>query len=452
MRWSCFFDDVMTHNTNLGASQRRNSLSRQLLSAFPAFESRNFRRYFFGQVISMIGTWIQMVAQGWLVLEITGSAFDVGLAAAASTLPTLFFSLPGGVIVDRYSRRTILLWTQSAAMVLAFVLGLFAVTGTVNIAIILVLSFLLGCVNALNVPALQAFLSEIVEREHLASAIAMNSAIYNGSRIIGPAIAGILISATGTGTAFLVNGISFFAVIISLLSMKDVQKAPSTTTSQHPLLAIREGLFYSWKHPVIRACIVYIAVIAIFAWSYVSMLPVIARHTFRMDASWMGYLYGVSGLGSVVGTVLVSIYSRKIDRLVFIAGGTVLFSLALVGFTLTTFLPAALLFLFLGGFGLVSAVSTLSTTIQSEVDDRYRGRVMSLYMMVFMGFMPIGNLEIGYLSEHFGTAVAIRSGCVVTILAAVALVIMSRGIRNAYNSYSASQDAFNIKTHHNGQA
>ena len=418
--------------------QLRSGLSGQLLSAFPAFESQNFRRYFPGQIISMIGTWIQMVAQGWLVLEITGSAFDVGLAAAASTLPTLFLSLFGGVLVDRYPRRTILLWTQSSAMVLAFVLGLFAVTGTVTIWVILLLSFLLGCVNALNVPALQAFLSEIVEREHLASAIAMNSAIYNGSRVIGPAIAGILISATGTGTAFLVNGVSFFAVIISLLSMKETQKAPAAKISQHPLQAIRDGLNYSWEHPVIRTSILYIAVISIFAWSYVTMLPFIAKHTFHMDASGMGYLYGVSGLGSVVGTVLVSIYARKIDRLVFIAGGTILFALALIGFTMTIFLPSALVFLFLAGFGLVSAVSTLSATIQSTVDDRFRGRVMSLYMMVFMGFMPIGNLEIGYLSEHFGTGIAIRLGCMVTILAAVVLVFSSRGVRMAYSSYKSS--------------
>ena len=168
------------------------------------------------------------------------------------------------------------------------------------------------------------------------------------------------------------------------------------------------------------------------------MLPYIAKHTFHMDASGMGYLYGVSGLGSAVGTVLVSIYSRKIDRLVFIAGGTILFSLALIGFTMTTFLPSALVFLFLGGFGLVSAVSTISATIQSTVDDRFRGRVMSLYMMVFMGFMPIGNLEIGYLSEHFGTGLAIRLGCMVTILAAVVLVFSSRGVRMAYSSYKSS--------------
>jgi predicted MFS family arabinose efflux permease len=156
-----------------------------------------------------------------------------------------------------------------------------------------------------------------------------------------------------------------------------------------------------------------------------------------MDASGLGSLYGISGLGSVIGTVFVSIYSRKIDRLVFIAGGNVLFALALIGFTFTTFLPAALFCLFIAGFGLVAAVSTMSATIQSTVDDRFRGRVMSLYMMVFMGFMPIGNIEIGYLSEHFGTGLAIRIGCIVTILASLVLIYSSRRVRVAYKRYKA---------------
>jgi len=421
-------EKVPAEHTDIPVTLVGGGVAALLLSAFPAFESENFRRYFPGQVVSMIGTWMQMVAQGWLVLEITGSAFDVGLAAAASTLPPLFLSLFGGVIVDRYSRRTILLWTQSAAMLLAFVLGLFAVTGTVTLWIILVLSFLLGCVNALNVPALQAFLSEIVKREHLASAIAMNSAIYNVSRVIGPALAGMLIASTGSGAAFLVNGFSFLAVLISLVSMKGMEKKPVYNICRNPLLDIRDGLSYAWKHPVIRTSIFSIAIISIFAWSYVTMLPVIAKKTFGMGASGMGYLYGISGVGSVVGTVLVSIYSRKVDRLLFIAGGSILFALALIGFTFTTRLPVALLFLFFGGFGLVSAVSTISATIQGVVDDRFRGRVMSLYMMIFMGFMPIGNLQIGYLSEHFGTGFAIRFGCLVTIVAAVVLVVASRSI------------------------
>jgi len=248
----------------------------------------------------MVGTWIQMVAQGWLVLEITGSAFDVGLVAAASTLPTLFLSLLGGVIVDRYPRRTILLWTQSSAMLLAFILGIFALLGFVTMPIILVLSFLLGCVNALNVPALQAFLSEMVEREHLSSAIAMNSAIYNGSRIIGPAIAGFLIAAAGTGTAFIVNGFSFFAVIVSLLLIRSAGMLAPESDPVHPIEAIRDGLRYSMRHPLIRTIVIFIAIISIFGWSYVTMLPVIAKRSFHMDATGLGYLYGISGLGSVV--------------------------------------------------------------------------------------------------------------------------------------------------------
>jgi len=318
----------------------------------------------------MVGTWIQMVAQGWLVLEITGSAFDVGLVAAASTLPTLFLSLLGGVIVDRYPRRTILLWTQSSAMLLAFILGIFALLGFVTMPIILVLSFLLGCVNALNVPALQAFLSEMVEREHLSSAIAMNSAIYNGSRIIGPAIAGFLIAAAGTGTAFIVNGFSFFAVIVSLLLIRSAGMLAPESDPVHPIEAIRDGLRYSMRHPLIRTIVIFIAIISIFGWSYVTMLPVIAKRSFHMDATGLGYLYGISGLGSVVGTLLISMYSRTIDRLIFISGGTILFSLSLAAFTWTSWLPLAYFFLFLCGLGLVAAVATMSATLQSTVDDR----------------------------------------------------------------------------------
>ncbi|TCD48245.1 MFS transporter [Chlorobium sp. N1] len=418
------------------SASRAHPLKESLLSAFPAFRSVNFRRYFPGQVVSMVGTWIQMVAQGWLVLELTGSAFDVGLAAAASTLPTLFLSLYGGVLVDRHPRRVILFWTQSSAMVLAFILGIFALAGTVTMPIILVLSFLLGCVNAINVPALQAFLSEMVEREHLSSAIALNSAIYNGSRVIGPAIAGVLIAVAGTGTAFIVNGFSFFAVLLSLLLIRTGTRSPRTE-NVHPVRAILDGLSYSWRHPLIRTIVVFIAVISIFAWSYVTMLPVVAKRSFQMDATGLGWLYGVSGIGSVIGTVLVSIYSGRVDRLVFIAGGTILFALSLMGFTYTLFLPLAFFFLFLCGLGLVAAVSTMSATIQGSVDDRYRGRVMSLYMMVFMGFMPIGNLEVGWLSEQFGTGPAIRFGCTVTLAAAVAIIFYSRRVRSDYRRYRA---------------
>lgn len=421
------------------SGERRGAMASRLLEAFPAFENRNFRLYFPGQVVSMVGTWVQMVAQGWLVLEISGSAFDVGLAAAASTLPTLFLSLFGGVLVDRYPRRTILFWTQSSAMVLAFVLGFYALAGTVTMPIILVLSFLLGCVNAVNVPALQAFLGEMVERDRIASAIALNSAIYNGSRVIGPAIAGLLITLAGTGTAFMLNGVSFLGVLLSLFLIRTEGATGPSGGGEHPLQSIRDGLAYSWRHPLIRTIVGFIAVISIFAWSYVTMLPVVAKRSFGMDATGLGWLYGVSGIGSVVGTLLVSIYSRRVDRLVFIAGGTILFALSLGAFTLTLWLPAALFWLFLCGLGLIAAVSTMSATIQSHVEDRYRGRVMSLYMMVFMGFMPIGNLEVGWLSEQFGTGPAIRFGCAVTLLAALFIIFYSPRVRREYRRYAEAR-------------
>lgn len=406
-------------------SQGKNALTRHLLKAFPAFANHNFRRYFPGQVISMIGTWMQMVAQGWLVYELTGSAFYVGMAAAATTFPTLFLSLIGGWLVDRYPRRTILYITQSSAMLLAFVLGLFTITNTVTFNLILLLSFLLGCVNAINVPALQAFLSEIVRRDDLPSAIAMNSAIYNSSRVIGPALAGMLIASSGAGMAFIVNGFSFFAVLLSLFIIKTKQER-AIMVDANPLHAIREGVLYAWNHKLIRLCIYYIAVVAIFSWAYVSMLPVIAKQRFGMDASGMGSLFGISGIGSVVGTIMVSMFANKIQPLRFIAIGSIIFALALIGFTLTDTLPFAMVGLFFAGFGLVAAVSTLSATIQRSVDDRFRGRVMSLYMMIFMGFMPLGNVVIGYLSDLFSTSFAIRLDCVVTIIAAIFLLVQSK--------------------------
>lgn len=192
-------DQSIKGNDNSAEELSAGTMKERVLSAFPAFRSRNFRLYFIGQIVSMIGTWLQMVAQGWLVLEMTGSAFQVGVVAAASSLPTLFLSLIGGVIVDRYNRKTILLWTQSFSMALALLLGIFTLTGAVTVPIIIMLAFLLGCVAAVATPAIQAFLSEMVERDQLHSAVALNAAIFNASRVIGPAIAGLMIAWIGTG-------------------------------------------------------------------------------------------------------------------------------------------------------------------------------------------------------------------------------------------------------------
>jgi len=238
-------EDQIDGNDNFSADQTPKTLKERALLAFPAFRSRNFRRYFVGQIVSMIGTWLQMVAQGWLVLEMTGSAFQVGVTAAASSLPTLFLSLFGGVIVDRYDRKTILLWTQGASMLLAFVLGIFTLTGAVTVPIIIALAFLLGCVAAVATPAIQAFLSEMVERDQLHSAVALNAAIFNASRVIGPAIAGLMIAWIGTGGAFMANGLSYVAVIVALLGIHTVAPRKNPDAHQPPLQSIRDGIVYT---------------------------------------------------------------------------------------------------------------------------------------------------------------------------------------------------------------
>jgi MFS family permease len=433
-------ENFTTDDSDEARGNRQTGPKEKVLTAFPAFRSRNFRLYFIGQIVSMIGTWLQMVAQGWLVLEMTGSAFWVGVTAATSTVPTLFLSLIGGVIVDRYSRKTILLWTQSLSMSLAFILGIFTLTGTITIPVILVLSFLLGCVGAVATPAIQAFLSEMVDRSQLHSAVALNSAIFNASRVIGPAIAGLMISWIGTGGAFIANGLSYVAVIAALYAITTAQAAPKASDDEHPLKSIRAGIVYTWEHPLIRTIVLFVAVVSVFGWSFMAMLPVVAKRTFGLGASGMGYLYSAFGLGSLTATFIVSMSSGRIRSSDMVIGGILIFAVALAAFTFTTYVPLALFCLFISGLGMLSAFATMTATVQRLVEDRFRGRVMSIYLMVLMGLMPVGNLEVGFLSEHFGTAVAIRVGALVTIVATLFLLRFQREISKSWDQYRTSAE------------
>ncbi len=425
-------------DSNQSSGEFSSGPGQKIISAFPAFSSRNFRLYFVGQIVSMIGTWLQMVAQGWLVYDMTHSAFWTGATAAASSLPTLFLSLLGGVIVDRYDRKTILLWTQSASMLLAFVLGIFTLTGIVTVTIIMVLAFLLGCVAAVATPAVQAFLSEMVDRDQLHSAVALNAAIFNASRVIGPAIAGLTIAWIGTGGAFIANGLSYIAVIVALLAIRTAVPWKKPQVHQPPLQSIREGIVYTWEHPLLRTIIMFVSVISIFGWSFMSMLPVVARDTYKLGSDGMGYLYSAFGIGSLAGTVFVSMSSGKIRTSLMVVGGIAVFSLGLCAFTFAADERIALVFLFIAGVGMLSAFATMTATVQRLVEDRYRGRVMSIYLMVLMGFMPLGNLQVGFLSEHFGTAVAIRIGSIVVLVATLFLIAYSKEIEKGWKEYKVS--------------
>ncbi|RXK89238.1 MFS transporter [Chlorobaculum sp. 24CR] len=412
----------------------------KLLAAFPPFASRNFRLYFVGQIVSMIGTWLQMVAQGWLVLEMSGSAFWVGVTAATSTVPTLLLSLIGGMIVDRYSRKAIFLWTQVLSMILAFILGAITLSGHITIPVILVMAFLLGSVGAVATPAIQAFISEMVERNDLPAAVALNASIFNASRVVGPVLAGFMITWVGTGGAFIANGISYVAVIAALLAIRLTSAPQRPSVEERPIQSIRSGIDYTRRHPVIRAIVLFAGVVSIFGWSFMSMLPVVAKQTFGIGAAGMGYLYSAFGLGSLSGTVVVSVTSGKVraDRLVI--GGIMTFALALVAFTFATWLPLALAFLFISGLGMLLAFATMSATVQRLVDDRFRGRVMSIYLMVLLGLMPLGNLQMGLISEHFGTSAALRIGAFVTIVATIFLFMSRKDISKAWLEYQSATE------------
>ncbi len=384
----------------------------KLAAAFPAMQSRNYQLYFFGQLVSMIGTWLQIVAEGWLVYQLTHSAFYVGLDAAAATIPSLFLSLFGGVIVDKFPKRTILFFTQTAAMILAFALGVMTLTGTITVWWIILLAFLLGVVNAVNTPALQSYVVELVDdKAHLASAIALGAGMFNAARAIGPTVAGLLIAYFGVGIAFMLNGASYLAIIISLYFIKTGDIVHSSNV--HPLRAIQEGITYTFKSPIICTLLLVAAMVSVFGWSYSTLMPVIAQTIFHVGAAQLGYLYAAGGAGAFVGAIVVSIYAKKISAARLILAGLAIFGLAVFAFTFVHTLILGYLTLFFAGFGLVAMFSMTNTTIQHAVEDHMRGRVMSIYALAFLGFAPLGNLEIGFVAEKFGTEFAIRSCAII---------------------------------------
>lgn len=405
----------------------------QRLKSFPALQNKNYRIYIFGQFVSVIGTWLQIVAQGWLVLQLSNSAFLIGVVAALATIPSLLFSLFGGVIVDRVAKKKILFITQSSSMVLALTLGTITLTGVVTILLICIIAFMMGTVNAIDAPARQAFVSQLVTKDQLASAIALNSAIFNSGRVIGPSLAGILIAITGSGGAFIINGLSYLAVIVALFFMKISETVKPDNLN--PLQAIREGIKYSFSHPIIKALLLLTGLISIFGWSYSTIMPVIAREVFHADASGLGYLYTATGLGSLLATYLVGAYSKRIPSILFIVGGNSIFCISLIIFVNTSNMPFALFLLFFTGLGLLCQSATMNTIIQGMVKNEFRGRVMSLYILMFLGLAPAGNFEIGWLTELIGISAAITINCCIVLAGGLALFYYRKSITEAYRNY-----------------
>ena len=430
-------DNFIDHsNPEMPIGQSSNWINK-VFNAFPAFQSYNYKLYFFGQLVSMIGTWMQIVAQSWLVLQLTDSVFLIGLVMALSTLPTLLFTLFGGVIVDRFPKKEILFFTQICSLCLAFLLGILTIFDWITIWEICVIAFFLGTVNAIDAPARQAFVSELVNKDQLSSAIALNSGVFNSARVIGPTIAGLLIATIGTGGAFIINALSYVAVLFALRKIKI--EYVKNTHLQKPIAAIKEGISYSVAHPIIRTLFIVIGFVSVFGWSYTTVLPIIAKKDFHVGVAGLGYLYAASGLGSLLATIIIALYSKKIFPIYFIVGGTILFSISIFLFSYTKDVMTASILLFLSGFGLLSFASQSNTTIQTLVKSEFRGRVMSIYILMFIGLTPLGNFQVGLVSEYMGTSFALRFGAIVVLLVGLIVFFLRNRIIEKYRGYKTTE-------------
>ena len=389
---------------------------------------RNYRLYWVGQLISLIGTWMQSTAQQWLVYRLTGSAVDLGLVTFLNSLPALLLSLFAGVAVDRVDKRKWLVVTQTIMMVLAFVLTALTVTNTVRYWHVLVLAALLGTVNTFDMALRQAFTVEMVGKEDLMNAIALNSSIFNGARLIGPAVAGLLVARVGEATAFGLNGLSFAAVIAGLLMMALPPYAPRTERPD-PFGELREGLSYIGGNRTVMALGIVAAIPSIFGFSYSTLIPVMVGDVLGLGADGYGSMVSAIGLGALVAAFSLAAlggYRRK-GRLLTLA--TFVFAAALAGFAVSRVIVLSLIALALAGWAMVTHLATTNTLLQLEIPDALRGRVMAAYVWCVAGTAPLGAIFYGQLAQMYGAPFTVLVGAAICAASAVAVQVFFPHVR-----------------------
>jgi MFS family permease len=403
--------------------QQARAEARGLLQTFRALRHRNYRLFFFGQMISQIGTWMQTTAQAWLVLELTHSALLLGLLGVLQFLPVMAFSLAGGVLADRVHKRTLLLVTQSVALVQAIIMWLLVVTGTVQIWHIMLLAALLGMTQALDTPTRQAFVGEMVGREDLPNAIALNSSLVNMARVLGPGLGGLLIAWLDVAPLFLLNAISFIAVIIGLamIEQRTLHALPQRRTDDQKLStfqSLREGLFYVRHMPTVLLVICVVGVVALFGINFNVMLPLYATDVFHVGSVGFGFISAAYGLGALFSALWVAWGNRK-PSILFLLSAAFAFSVLEIAFALSHFYILSFPLLVGVGFAQVVMTATANTTIQTVTPNHLRGRVISVYLLVYAGGMPLGNLLAGGLTTLFGAPIAFLIGGIPCLVAAI---------------------------------
>ncbi|MBW4618705.1 MAG: MFS transporter [Cyanosarcina radialis HA8281-LM2] len=388
----------------------------RLIPNLPALRSRNYRLFFGGQGLSLIGSWMTQVATIWLVYQLTQSAFLLGVVGFTSQIPSLFLLPFAGVLVDRWNRHRVLLATQVLSMVQSLALAALALSGTITIWQIILLSLFQGIIGAFDSPARQVFVVEILERkEDLANAIALNAAMFNGARLIGPAIGGLLIAAVGAAYCFLIDGISYIAVIVALLAMSIQQKARQYPNTK-PLERLKEGFVYTFGFAPIRAIIILLAIVSFMGMQYTILVPIFATNILKGGPDVLGFLMAASGVGSLVGAAYLSTRQSVLGLGKVIAFSPALMGIGLIAFALSRVLWFSLLMMFLVGLGFLLQFASSNTVLQTIVEDDKRGRVLSIYTMAFFGVLPLGNLFTGSLANYIGAPNTLIIGGVFCLL------------------------------------
>jgi MFS family permease len=377
-----------------------------------ALHHRNFRLFWFGQMISLIGTWMQNVAQGWLVLQITNSPFLLGLVSMLGTLPVLIVSPIGGALADTLNKRTVVILTQVTAMTLAFILATLVLTKQVQYWQIVILASTLGITMSIDAPTRQSFVVEMVGKKDLLNAIALNSSIFNLARIFGPAFAGLIISAIGIVLCFYINGISYLAVIAGLLLMRG-NFSPAKKQRAPVIKDIRDGFSYARRDKRIMALITLVAISSIFIMPYAMLMPVFARDILHVGPRGLGILLSAAGIGALTGTLSLAVFSNYKKKGRFVLVGSIVFTIAAILFSFSNSYNISLLLLLFVGWGMVTQNASINSLLQTMAPDHLRGRIMSLYVLFFMGMMPFGSFQAGLLADHFGAKMALRIGGVI---------------------------------------
>lgn len=390
---------------------------------FAALTHRDYRYFWAGAFLSSIGTWLQLVALGWLVYQISDSAFILGLVNFAMLGPIFFFSIPAGVAADRYDRRQLIIWTQVVMMAAAFILGAFTTLKIASIPAIIIINLVGGVALAFNFPPWQAIVPDLVPRKDLLNAIALNSAQFNTARLVGPAIAGIMLANWGAASCFYLNGISYITVIIALLIIRPHPNPRKVREKGQTMFAyITSGVKYAKDNLVVGILLLSTALITLFTTAYIALMPIFAKDILKVGAQGYGALLAAGGLGAAIGALIVSYLTRILRNQMIIKGGTIVLSLLLIAFAYSHSFTLSLILLAGVGASFLATLSTINTSIQTIVPNEIRGRIMSLYVLAFLGLMPFSSLIFGWVAQIINAPISIIIGAGSCLLIGLVLI------------------------------